>query len=904
MGNPHHPIPIASTPWHSQALGEVLDSLQTSPDQGLTVEQVAQRLRHYGPNQLMAIAPRSPLLLLIDQFKTAPVALLSLAAAISVYTNGPSDALVILVVVLINGLIGYFTEAHSNQLIASLEPLSQPQTWVLRQGKVQPVSAETVVPGDLLILRPGTAVVADARMLETDCLTVDQAALTGESLPVSKVVTTLANPQLPLADRSNMVYRGTLVTGGQGLGVVVATGSATTMGQIQTLVGQTRPPLTPMEQQLAQVSGQLVWLSLVVCGVVFGLGLARGYPLLEMLKTAIALAVAAVPEGLPAVATTTLALGIHAMAKHQVLIRRLAAVETLGSLQTLCFDKTGTLTTNQMAVVLLHTDPDQPPQSPADWQPGWDCPGPVQRLLQAIVLCNESGITVADDLVATPPGSWSSSGSATEKALLTLAEQAGLEVAQVRARSPRVAIHHRAADRNWMATLHRCPDRGYSLMVKGNPVEVLDQCSDYWHGDRVVALGMEPRQVIRAVNQTMAAQGLRVLGVAAGHGDQPTAIPLVWLGLVGLADPLRPGVATVVAQFHRAGIATVMITGDQSATAYAIGQSLDLSQGKPLHLLDGQHLEEDGLAVLGERVDIFSRISPAHKLQVVQALQGTGQVVGVTGDGINDAPALRAAQVGIAMGKSGSAAARAVADVVLQDDDLATMVTAISQGRTIYRNIRQTVHFLLATNLSEIIVMLVAVTLGLGAPLNALQLLWLNLVTDIFPGLALALEPPAADVLCSPPRDPREPIIPRSSFWRIVLEAAVLATSALAAYGYGLHQYSQGPQATTLGFMALTLAQVLHALSCRSPGPALFSRPPLPPNPYLGLALSMALGLQLCSALVPGLHQRLQIAPLNGADAAVIGVAACLPLLLNELSKGPWRFGSQSPLPAEGISDV
>jgi Ca2+-transporting ATPase len=321
--------------------------------------------------------------------------------------------------------------------------------------------------------------------------------------------------------------------------------------------------------------------------------------------------------------------------------------------------------------------------------------------------------------------------------------------------------------------------------------------------------------------------------------------------------------------------------------------------------VDGQQLEEDGLAVLGDRVDIFSRISPAHKLQVVQALQGTGQVVGVTGDGINDAPALRAAQVGIAMGKSGSAAARAVADVVLQDDDLATMVTAISQGRTIYRNIRQTVHFLLATNLSEIIVMLVAVTLGLGAPLNALQLLWLNLVTDIFPGLALALEPPAADVLCSPPRDPSEPIIPRSSFWRIALEAAVLATSALLAYGYGLHQYSQGPQATTLGFMGLTLAQVLHALSCRSPGPALFRRPPLPPNPYLGLALSMALGLQLCSAVLPGLHQRLQIAPLNGVDAAVIGVAALLPLFLNELSKGPWRSpGPPSPLPAAEINGV
>lgn len=517
------------------------------------------------------------------------------------------------------------------------------------------------------------------------------------------------------------------------------------------------------------MSGQLVWICLAVCGVVFGLGLGRGYPLLEMLKTAIALAVAAVPEGLPAVATTTLALGIRAMAKHQVLIRRLAAVETLGSLQTLCFDKTGTLTTNQMAVVPLDS---------------------------------------------------------------------------------------------------------------------------------------QQRQTITESNQAMAARGLRVLGVAAGQGPETTAIPLVRLGLVGLADPLRPGVEPVIAQFHQAGIATVMITGDQSATAYAIGESLNLSQGAPLRLVDGGQLEEEEWAAPGDRVDIFSRISPAQKLKVVQALQRAGQVVGMTGDGINDAPDLRAAQVGIAMGQSGSAAAREVADVVLQDDNLATMVTAISQGRTIYRNIRQSVHFLLATNLSEIMVMLLGVSLGLGAPLSALQLLWLNLVTDIFPGLALALEPTTPDLLRSPPRDPAESIIPPVRFWRITLEAAVLATSALAAYGYGLHRYGQGPQATTIGFMGLTLAQVLHALSCRSPGPALLSPTPLPPNPYLGLGLSLALILQLCSALVPGLHQRLQVAPLNGVDAAVIGVAALLPLLLNELSKAPWRLWSRLPTPPGSGSTI
>ncbi|HIK43403.1 MAG TPA: cation-transporting P-type ATPase, partial [Leptolyngbyaceae cyanobacterium M65_K2018_010] len=394
-------------------------------------------------------------------------------------------------------------------------------------------------------------------------------------------------------------------------------------------------------------------------------------------------------------------------------------------------------------------------------------------------------------------------------------------------------------------------------------------------------------------------QGLRVLGVAYGTPPpEPLAFtsPLIWLGLVGMADPIRSGVKEAIATFHRAGIATVMVTGDQSPTAHTIGQALNLSQGKALKMLDGSdlsHLTPEQAGELCQQVHIFSRISPAHKLQVVQALQRAGQVVAMTGDGINDTPALKAAEVGIAMGHSGTDAAREVADVILQDDDLGTMVQAVSQGRTIYGNIRKAVHFLLATNLSEIMVMFAAISLGLGQPLNALQLLWLNLVTDIFPGLALALEPAEPGVLTQPPRPPEEPIIQPAAFQRMVLESTVLSVSALGAYGFALHRYGMGPQASTLGFMSLTLAQLLHALSCRSRARCVFGPQRLPANRYLALALSLSLTLQFGALGIPPLGHLLRLTPLSWLDAAVITASALIPLVINEATK------ATPPTPAE-----
>ncbi|QQE65886.1 ATPase [Leptolyngbya sp. BL0902] len=898
---------------------------------GLSTEAAEEALQRHGPNLLPEVPPRSQWAIWFAQFRSLPVALLTVAAVIAYFTGGPTDALVILGVVLINGVIGYATESQSDRIIRSLDHLSSPTAWVRRNGDLAELEAAAVVPGDILVLRPGSLVVADGRLIEAQSLSVDESALTGESLPVGKAIEPLLQPNLPLADRANMVYRGTLVTGGQGLAVVVATGATTEMGQIQTLVGQSSHPPTPMEQQLDQAGSQLVWISSAVCAVVFGLGLWRGYAPLEMLTTAVALAVAAVPEGLPAVATTTLALGILAMRRQRVLIRRLDAVETLGSLQTLCLDKTGTLTANRMAVVELHTDHTHLTLADgASPLPEVIPPGPLHTLLRMVVLCNESEVVDADLDTAPQP---TFTGSSTENALLAVAHQAGIDISALRQTYPQGAIRHRSAQRNVMATLHSIPTGGWLVAVKGSPLELLARCevmldrpltcpldrsdipnvqasqeleiaednspeddwtrevTTHWLPDIQDPIPLTPdqRQAIVAENERMAQAGLRVLGVAYGYPskkDDWAETPLVWLGLVAMADPLRAGVKDTIAAFHRAGIAAVMVTGDQRATAAALGQALNLGQGQDLSVLDATELAHRSATDAPiQDVQVFARISPADKLQVVQALQRSGQVVAMTGDGINDTPALKVAEVGIAMGHSGTDAAREVADVILQDDNLDTLIAAIAQGRTIYSNIRKAVHFLLATNLSEIIVMFAGISLGLGAPLNALQLLWLNLVTDIFPGLALALEPAAADVLAQPPRPTTESLIQPAAFRRMVLEATVISASALAAYGYAIHDHGIGAQASTVGFMALTLAQLLHALVCRSRQRHLFRRPALAPNRYLGLALILSISLQFLALFILPLGQLLHIVALSPTDAVVVTLAALLPLVINETTK-------------------
>ncbi|CAL1240278.1 cation-translocating P-type ATPase [Candidatus Methylocalor cossyra] len=892
---PEAPGPLPRRDWHARAGEAVLAALETSPE-GLASAQIGARLDRYGPNTLRVQKPRSAWSMIAGQLLTPPVALLGLSAVVSVATGGVADALVILSVVVINAGIGYVTESAAERVIASLGALTPAQARVMRDGQRAEVPLEEVVPGDILVLEPGTYIPADGRLISTNRLSVDESALTGESLPVGKHAQRVAPLDTPLADRSNMVHRGTVVTGGSGLAVAVETGQHTEIGLIQSLVGEVKPPETPLQRQLDHMGTQLALLSGVICLAMFGLGLARGFGWLQMLKSSISLAVAAVPEGLPTVATTTLALGIRQMQRRKVLVRQLPAVESLGSIQTLCLDKTGTLTENRMRAVGLEL----PSGSVTLAEGGFRCEGeplaPLQRedlrrLLEVVCLCSE--VTLAEQA-----GRLELEGSPTESALIEVALAAGLDIRALRARHPLLKTVHRAEDRPFMVTVHRDGAGDPLIAVKGSPGEVLAMCEyrSLPDGGRV-ELDDAARHAILDRNERMAGQALRVLGVAYGHSaDISTAAVtrnLTWLGLAGMEDTVRPGMDRLMTQFHQAGIDTVMITGDQSTTAVSVGRRLGLNGDKPLEIIDSTSLERldpDVLASIVADTTVFARVSPAHKLRIVQALQKAGRVVAMTGDGINDGPALKAADVGVALGERGTEVARSVADVVLEDDNLHTMIAAVEQGRTIYANIRKSLRFLLSSNLSEIEVMVFGTAFGTGEVLNPLQLLWINLLTDILPGLGLALEPPEQDVLKQPPRDPREPIIRRRDARRLVRESLALAAGSLGVYGYSLARYGATPSAGTHTFMTITLGQLLHAISCRSERTGVFHPGRRQPNRFLNYALAGSALLQVAAAYFPPLRNLLRLAPVGPSDWLAIAIGATIPFAVNE---GVKRLGGE-----------
>jgi Ca2+-transporting ATPase len=884
--------------WHLNSSDYVMRSFNTDQDAGLSPAVALERIKKFGLNVMPETPRRSAWSILFEQVKSIPVIILLFASGLSIFTGGMIDALVILSVVAINATIGYITENQAEKIIHSLKRLIKPSAVVIRGGSAREIRAEEVVVGDLLALRAGVYITADCRVIDTNLLTVDESALTGESAPVLKTSETLmtdpAGKDIPVADRINMVYAGTLVTGGQGLAVVVATGKFTEIGRIQMLVGEAESPETPMEKQLNKIGGQLVAIGGGVCGIMFLIGLLRGYRLLEMLKMSISLAVAAIPEGLPTVATTTLTLGIMNMRKRNVIIRHLDAVEALGSIQTICLDKTGTITMNRMTVVEIHAGMKRLKAANGKFLNEGEFVNPhackeLLKLIHVTTLCNETEIIMQNE-------GYTLKGTSTESAFVHMAINSGIDVVALREKFPLIKIQHRAERQNFMITVHQSVHERRFIALKGSPPEVQAMCTWQIRDGNTVPITEDDREMIAAENERMSGNALRVLGVAYQHtenGEDPDfQNGFVWLGLIGMTDPVRGGVKELIHEFHVAGIDTVMITGDQMPTAYAIGKELNLSGNGELKILESTQLstiDPDVLKLLCENVHVFARVSPAHKLQIVQAFQRAGKVVAMTGDGINDGPALKAADIGIAMGHSGTDVAREVADIVLEDDNLDTMVAAVSHGRTIYNNIRKSLRFLLSTNLSEIIVTFGAVAGGLGHPLNSMQLLWINLMSDVFPAIALSLEPPEPDVLKKPPRNPGEPIVKGSDFKRISVEASMLSTSTIGAYLYGIMRYGSGPRASTMAFTSLTTAQLLHAISCRSETHSIFdkyrNRPALPSNKYLNLALGGSLFLQLLTFVVPGLRNILRIAPISISDGIVIGGSAILPLLINEGAK-------------------
>ncbi len=884
--------PQRQIPWHQMEFSEALTALDTSVLEGLSSDSALARLKEYGPNLLPESVPRSGLSIFFGQLKSLPVLMLGVAAGISVLTGGLADAIVIMGVVGINSTIGYVTESQSEKTIFSLKKLVRPSAAVLRDGVLKSVKAEELVPGDIVSFRPGYYVPADCRLIASGNLSVDESALTGESMPSVKNPARLGGKRIPLADRHNMLYMGTLVTGGQAMAVVVATARFTELGSIQEMIGETASPKTPMEIQLDKMGNQLALVSGAVCGLVFLIGLVRGYGFLQMLKTSISLAVAAVPEGLPTVATTTLALGVRDMKKHRILVRRLEAIDTLGSIRTICLDKTGTITINTMSVVTAHIPGQELSVSDGLFYENgrrinqYENEG-LLKLVHIGVLCNETEM-------AGESGHYVLNGTSTENAIVQMAISAGVDVPGLRHKLPLRHIEHRSENRNFMCTYHDFQPGKTLVAMKGSPAEVLAMCAWRQESGNKKPLTDEDREKILTDNERMAGQALRVLGIAYKISDKTEKEErccFVWLGIIGMTDPVRKGAKELIKVLHGAGIDTVMITGDQTPTAYAIGKELNIGNNGGIEILDSTHLmdmDPEVMRALAQKVNVFSRVSPSHKLQIVQALQAAGRVVAMTGDGINDGPALKAADIGVAMGATGTDVAREIAGIIIEDDNLETLVVAVSRGRTIYNNIRKSVHFLIATNLSEIMVMLAATTAGLGQPLSAMQLLWINLISDIFPGLALALEPPEPDVLTQQPRDRNEQILKGSDFKRLAFEAAALSTGSLAAYGYGIIRYGAGPRASTLAFTSLTTGQLLHAISCRSGKTGIFSgesRKKLPPNRYLQAALAGSFLVQFMAMLMPGTKGLLGLAPLGVLDIGVAGMGAVAPLIVNEATK-------------------
>ncbi|MFZ1414554.1 MAG: HAD-IC family P-type ATPase [Defluviicoccus sp.] len=884
------PAPARPQAWHALHLDDVIALTGTCPTRGLSIAEADRRLLQFGPNSLPRQPQRSRLAIVVEQFTTLPVALLAASAMISVATGGTIDAVVILGVVAANAVIGYATESEAVRTIEALNTPVQASARVVRDGCEEEIAVDRVVVGDVQILEPGSYVAADARLVATRDLTADESPLTGESLPVRKGADLVCGADTPLSERANMVYRGTALTGGSGRAVVISTGSETEIGRIQTLIGTAEPPPTPMEVQLGRLSTQLAWLSGGVCGVLFAVGVLRGYGLLPMLKTAISLAVAAVPEGLPTIATTTLALGIRDMRRCKVLLRRFHAVETLGAVQVICFDKTGTLTLNCMSVAALVCDgqtlrvvngelEDEETATAASAGEA------LAQILRVAVLCNETELTMSG-------GTHHLKGSPTEAALVRLALDCGVDVSEVRRCHPLTAATYRSEQRSFMGT-HHASDAGEGLLaVKGSPSAVLAMCRWQLQGGTPVLLTDADRREIEQANERLAGEALRVLGFASKAceaGEAGTEDGLTWLGLIGMADALRPGMRALMQVFHGAGITTIMITGDQSATAYAVAKALGLSTSGQVEILDAVRLEDlppDVLTALAQRAHVFSRVTPSHKLQIVQALQRANLVVAMTGDGINDGPALRAANIGIAIGRSGTEVARDVADVVLADDDPKSIATAIARGRVIFANVRKALRFLLATNMTEIMVAGLGTGAGLGSPLTPMQLLWINLLSDVVPALGLALEPDDEAVMREPPHPAGEAILRDVDLRSIAIEGAVIGSGALAACAYGNLRYGPTAQTSTMTFMSLITAQLLHALSCRSDRRVLFGSGRLAANPVLRNALIGSFALQALGVLVPPVSRLLGLVPLAPRDWAVTAAAGVAPLLFNELAKG------------------
>ena len=823
---------------------DVAAELRVDVTRGLAGQDVERRREIFGPNAVVREAGRTGWVIAVRQFRSIVVMLLGVAATISFLTGDPAEGMAIVGVLLINAVVGFIVEWRSERALQSLKIQVRTIARVLRDGTQSTIDAEELVPGDVILIDPGAHIPADARLLEAMALRVEEAALTGESAPVTKSAE-VVSADAALPERRSMLFLGTTATAGRATAIVTATGDATELGKIGRLVRDVAMQSTPLELRLAALGRTLVWIVLVIGAFVALAGIVRGDPAWQMVEVGISLAVAAVPEGLPAVTTLILSVGVLRMARRHAIVRKLPAVETLGSTTVICTDKTGTLTMNQLTVRSI------------------DAEDPLE-LLRIGALCSDAVIERGEPV-----------GDPTEVALVIAAMNAGIDVTALRRTHRKVLEVPFDPSTRHMVTVHESPDGSPLLALKGAPSVVLAMCDE---------LTGEQRREITSRNERLASTGLRVLAFGRSRDDRHLTHGYTFLGFAALADPPRPSAANAIAQARDAGVRVVMLTGDQVETARAIAREIRLGGERDPIVIHARELagrSEAEVTRLAHETDVFARVAPEDKLRVVDALRRAGEIVAVTGDGVNDAPALRRADIGVAMGKSGTDAARQTADIILTDDNLGTVVAAIEEGRTIYANIAKFVHLLFSHNLGEVVMVFAAILAGLPLPLLPLQILWLNVVTDIFPAFALALEPPQPHRMVG--RKRRADFLSRSFLLLVGWQGVMLAAVSLGAYTWALKTYGEGAHARTIALLALLAVQLGHTFNCRSRVASALTG--LFGNLHIWAAAATVIALQGCALAFPPLAGLLGFTPVRTIDLIVVASCAIVPIAIVEMQK-------------------
>jgi len=927
-------------PWHTLTAPDVVAEMKTDAKLGLAADDASARLQRHGPNKLYDPAKASALTLLADQFKSLVVYLLIAAAVVAFVMNDVLEGIAIVVVIFLNAGIGFIVELKANRAMEALQKLGVQNTVLIRGGKRITVNAQDVVPGDIVELEAGDSVTADARLVDAFNLRVQEAALTGESEPVDKATPPVPDPACPLGDRANMIYKATSVVAGTGRAVVVATGMSTEVGKIAEMVTEARSEETPLEARLRSLGRSLVIICLAVAAVVIVAGVVRGRPVGEMLLTGLALAVAAVPEGLPAVATIGLAIGMYRMARRNALIRRLPAVETLGSATVICSDKTGTLTENKMTAVkfVLADGPIdvagigfapegefRRAQSPVD-------PREHEALGLALAcgaLCNNSSLVLDRN-----DNQWKITGDPTEAALVVAAAKAKLDQDHLRQTYPELREIPFSSQTFLMATVHKHPAGGVITFVKGSPMHVIEHCTRVVTADGERELTADLLAQFERAQESLADDALRLLALAFKKtpADGEPYENLTLIGLVGLLDPPRHEVADAIATFKAAGIRTVMITGDHPRTAAAIGRTLGIANGSSVSIgeavIPGRELAKmsiDDLAAHAEKASIYARITPEDKVNIVSALQKNGHVVGMLGDGVNDAAAIKTSDIGVAMGITGTDVAKETSDIILLDDRFVTVTAAVEEGRLVMSNITKVITYLFSCNISEILTIFVGTVAGAfilrlagmdvaesPIPLLPLHILWMNLITDVFPALALAVEPPEPGLMKRPPRSRKNGVLTPRIIRSIGGYGLLITLVTLGSFFWSMKHFGKiyGPEETeayarTVCFMTMCLSQLFHAWTCRMEDQPIRGLRAFFLNQYMFASSVFTIGLQILTIYVPLMNRVLNTKPLALGDFDVVLVFALLPFVIGQiirwiavLMKSPQAGTRKADLPA------